>query len=384
MAYELTEKLQREFEGLEAEAVQILRELCAIEAPSHSEDKRAAYVLNYMKSIGATEAYIDSVKNVIYKMEGSESDDAVVFMAHTDTVFPFGTPLNFREDGENYYCPSVGDDTASLSIMLTVLKKLIAMGAKPRRTVLFVANSCEEGLGNLKGSKQIVSDFGAVLKEFYTFDGKYSAIVNKCVGSHRYSIECTTEGGHSFGAFGNANAIAELSVLITELYKLPVPKKEGTKTTYNVGIIEGGTSVNTIAQQAKMLYEYRSDDRECLAEMEKQFKETLERVRSESRGSFTLETVGIRPCDGEIDRDLLRSMTDTCKAICQKYSGIPCEEKSGSTDCNSSSAAGIAAVCVGAYMGGGAHTREEWVVKNSIPVGLKICAEIILDAFERI
>ena len=115
---------------------------------------------------------------------------------------------------------------------------------------MFVANSCEEGLGNLKGSKQIVKDFGSVLSEFYSFDGKYPVVYTKCVGSHRYRIKVTSEGGHSFSAFGNTNAIAELAKLISELCAAEVPKKENTKTTYNVGTISGGTSVNTIAQFA--------------------------------------------------------------------------------------------------------------------------------------
>ena len=176
-------------------------------------------------------------------------------------------------------------------------------------------------------------------------------MVTRCVGSHRYKVSCFTEGGHSFGNFGNTNAIAELSRLVGELYTVEVPKKENTKTTYNVGTISGGTSVNTIAQFAEMLYEYRSNDRECLAIMKKTFEEKIEAMRAR------------------------------VQSVCEKFSGIPCPETSGSTDCNSASSMGIPSVCLGVFIGGGMHTREEWIKKDSIATGLRIAAELILDNF---
>lgn len=381
MAYEITKEVIDFLNG-ELEATKaLLKEMTLIPSPSGYEDEIAAFVKKWLEDVGAKGVYIDEAKNVIYKVKGEVENEAVVFMAHTDTVFPFETPLVWKEDEEKYYCPSVGDDTCSLSVLLTVVKYIVKNCLKPKKTVLFVANSCEEGLGNLKGSKQIVKDFGGVLNEFFTFDGKFQAVNCKCVGSHRYKVKCTSEGGHSFGAFGNTNAIAELSKLVADLYTVEVPKKEGTKTTYNVGMISGGTSVNTIAQFAEMLYEYRSDDRECLAAMKATFDEKVEAIKANSKANFEVELVGDRPCDGIVDEIKHREMIDRVKATCEKYSGIPCAEKSGSTDCNSASAAGIPSVCVGVYSGGGAHTREEYVVKDSIAIGLKIAAELILYYF---
>lgn len=381
MAYNITKDVEKfldsELEGTKA----LLKTMTLIPAPSHHEDEKAAFVKNWLEQVGADGVYIDEAKNVIFKMEGENNGDAVVFMAHTDTVFPFETPLLWREDEENFYCPGVGDDTCSLAVLMTIVKYVVKSGLKPKRTVLFVANSCEEGLGNLKGSKQIVKDFSDILSEFYTFDGKTTAMATRCVGSHRYKIKCTSEGGHSFGSFGNTNAIAELSRLVTDLYTVEVPKKENTKTTYNVGIISGGTSVNTIAQFAEMLYEYRSDDRECLAAMKATFEEKLSKIKATSKASFEVELVGDRPCDGEVDQNKRRQMIDRVKTVCEKFTGVPCVEKSGSTDCNSASSAGIPSVCLGVYNGGGAHTREEWVVKDSIAIGLRIAAELILDNF---
>lgn len=382
MAYNLTKEDIEFFDGEVESTKALLKTMTLIPAPSHFEDEKAKFVKEWFENIGAEGVYIDEAKNVIYKLEGENTSEAVVFMAHTDTVFPFETPLVWREDEKNFYCPGIGDDTCSLAVLMTAVKYIVKKGLKPKKTVLFVANSCEEGLGNLKGSKQIVKDFKSVLNEFYTFDGKFKAVNRRCVGSHRYKITVKSEGGHSFGAFGNTNAIAELSKLVTELYTVEVPKKEGTKTTYNVGLISGGTSVNTIAQFAEMLYEYRSDDRECLAIMKKTLEEKLEKIKSESKATFEVSLVGDRPCDGIVDKAAHRRMIDRVKEITEKYTGILCIEKSGSTDCNSASAEGIPSVCLGVYNGGGAHTREEWVEKDSIAPGLKIAAELILDYFK--
>ena len=227
-----------------------------------------------------------------------------------------------------------------------------------------------------------MEDYKGRIKEFYTFDGRYTAVVNRCVGSHRYEVTCTTEGGHSFGAFGNNNAIAKLSELICELYAIEVPKKENTKTTYNVGTIEGGTSVNTIAQSASMLFEYRSNDADCLAIMEKSFKDLIDRANARGKGTFTAKIVGIRPCGGDVDTELLDKMTKNVVEICEKYSGTACSIGSGSTDCNAAMSQGVAAVCAGIYLGGGAHTREEYVIIDSLPIGMNICRDIMLGYFE--
>lgn len=361
----------------------LIEALVKIPAPSHHEEKRAEFCKRWLTEAGAEGVYIDEALNCVYPIGCEGRDDIVVFMAHTDTVFPDTEPFELKRDAEKLYAPGVGDDTTSLAIMMLVTKAIIRSGLKPRRGVLIVANSCEEGLGNLKGSKKIMEDYKGRIKEFYTFDGKYTSAVNRCVGSHRYEVECFTEGGHSFGAFGNSNAIAKLSELITELYSIEVPKKEGTKTTYNVGKIEGGTSVNTIAQYAKMLYEYRSDDAECLSVMEERFKAAVDAANAKGKGEFKVNIVGIRPCGGEVDRELHARMTENVVRICEKHTGLPCKTHSGSTDCNAAMSVGVPAVCVGIYQGGGAHTREEFVEIKSLPIGMRICCELMLEGFKK-
>lgn len=359
------------------ELLRLHKELCLIPAPSHFEDERAEYILKYLKDAGFEDAYIDEAKNVICTL-GKPSEKIVVFMAHTDTVFPMETPLNYVDDGEKIHCPGAGDDTGSLAGMLTTIKYMKENNIVPERTLMFVANSCEEGLGNLKGCRKIFEDFKDRIEYLYTFDAKPAGVVCKSVGSHRYKVTAKTEGGHSFNAFGNRNAISVLAEIIHEIYKIEVPKEGDSHTTYNVGIIEGGTSVNTIAQSASMLCEYRSDNLLCLAVMEKKFGEIFEKIK-EICPELEVELVGNRPCMSEnLDMEKLKTITDRAKAIQSKHFNVLVEEHSASTDCNIPHSLGIPAVALSNYDGGGTHTREEWVLKEAFKPGLKITMELIL------
>ena len=358
------------------EMLNLLHDICVIPAPSGYEDERAEFILKYLKSLGIENAHIDEAKNVVCTL-GEETDDIVLFMAHTDTVFPFDVPLNYIDDGEKIHCPGVTDDVACLVIMLAGIKYMVENNITPKRTLMFVANSCEEGLGNLKGTRQIFSDYGKRIKHMYTFDGHYSYIVNDSVGSHRYKVTAFTEGGHSFGAFGNRNAINVLAGIINEIYKIEAPKKEGKKTTYNVGTIEGGTSVNTIAQNATMLCEYRSDDVECLAMMEKKYNEIFEKAKVNCL-ELKVELVGNRPCMDNMDMEKLNILSDFVCSVQEKYGKCQVGRNSGSTDANIPHSLGIPAICVGVYVGGGAHTREEWLLKESLKPGFAIGLELML------
>lgn len=381
MAYQLPQKVLDYLNDSHQEMLDLLEELCQIPAPSGKEQLRVEFCKKWFDDNGIKNAYVDEALNVIVPYNCENKNDIVVFMAHTDVVFPDLTPLPLKKDGDIWACPGIGDDTVCLILMMMVIKYIVKNNLTADRGILFVANSCEEGLGNLKGSRQIMKDFAGRITEFYTFDGGYRHLVNKCVGSHRYEVEFETKGGHSFGAFGNENAIAVMSKLITQLYACQVPVKENTKTTYNVGIVEGGTSVNTIAQNAKMLYEYRSDDVECLAIMKNFFNEKIEEAQKNPKAKITVKLLGERPCEKDVDYEKLKQMTDDIVEISQKHSGLPCRIDSGSTDANIPMSLGVPAVCVGSYEGGGAHTREEYIKISSLPTGYKITAETILRFF---
>jgi len=363
-------------------AEKLLMEICVIPAPSGSEEKRAEYILNTLAGWGI-DARIDGAKNVIAEYPGAADEEITVVAAHTDVVFPDMEPFEIKREGSRLMCPGCGDDTVAAAILMAVLKKLHDEKAAAKNTVLFVLNSCEEGLGNLKGTRALMEKYGDKVTNFVTFDGQYNAVVNKSVGSHRYQVTVKTKGGHSFNDFGNTNAAAVLAEMITEIYGLKVPDR-GNKTTYNVGLIEGGTSVNTIIQEASMLCEYRSDDYDELQYMKDAFATIFDKIRSKYSGDaeVTVELVGERPCMKKVDRDKLAQLTELCVAAQKKHSGMEIAVNSGSTDCNIPHSMGIPAVCAGCYIGGGAHTREEWIELDSIPTGFDIAEEIIGNFFK--
>ena len=355
----------------------ILKELMIIPAPSGHEDKRAEYCLEKLREFGFENAYVDNAKNVI--VEWGEGEETVIYAAHTDVVFPDTDVLPYTEDKKYIRCPGCGDDTVAVSMLMVSMKKLIEENKKPTKKIIFVLNACEEGLGNLKGTREVVERYGKSIKEFYTFDGCYNHVVDKSVGSHRYEVTVKTEGGHSFGDFGNLNAAEVLADGIRAIYDIKIPDFEG-KTTYNVGIISGGTSVNTIIQEASMLCEYRSDNFEALEYMKNEFAKIFEMMKS--RTDVTVKLVGERQTMKGVDKQKQKELTDYCVAVQEKHTGLKVKTESGSTDCNIPHSLGIPAVCVGEYLGGGAHTREEWLDKDSIPAGFEIVYEITARYFE--
>lgn len=382
MAFELSNEMLSYLAEHEQETLDLIETLCKIPAPSWHEEKRAAFCKEWLEKWGAKGVYIDEALNVIYPVGCDGKDDIVLFMAHTDTVFPDTEPMPFYSDGEYFYSPGVGDDTACLACLLMVAKYVTEKNLTAPCGILFVANAGEEGLGNLKGTRQVMKDFGYRIKEFYTFDSQYTAYVNKCVGSERYELTFKTEGGHSFNEFGNRSAIHAMSKFITRMYECRVPEIPDTKTTYNVGVVEGGTSVNAIAESAKCLYEFRSDSHECLDIMRNYFEKEVEALRNSGFADIEIKTVGIRPCGSGYDETKLKEMGDKVKTISEKHSGLPCLPSSGSADSNIPMSMGIPAICVGSYIGAKWHTRDEKVLISSIPIGLKIAAELILGYFE--
>ena len=358
------------------EMYELLYELCRIPAPSGNEEKRAEYCKKWLTDRGCAGTYIDSANNVIFPYMCDGSDRITVIAAHTDTVFPDTEPMEYYEADGKAFCPGVGDDTASLSVMLMTAKYCVENSVKVDGGILFVANSCEEGLGNLKGTRQLFCDYGGRVEKFITFDSNINAICDVCVGSHRYDVEVRTEGGHSFRDFGNNNAIAVLSKIASAIYEIEVPKLENSHTTYNVGIISGGTSVNTIAENANMLCEYRSDNVECLKIMEEKFMKIFSSYTTD-KVSVLVKRIGERPCADGLDPMREKALADFLVDIISPISGCEIRRESGSTDCNIPMSLGIPAVCIGVYYGGGAHTRGEWVKKDSLEMGLNIALKLV-------
>ena len=364
------------------ETYELLKTIARIPAPSNHEEKRAEFCRDLLQGWGAQGVCIDDALNVVFPYTDNGKEDLTVFMAHIDVVFPDMQELPLHEEGDHLCCPGVGDDTANLAAMLMVVKYLLN---NPRRTknggVIFVCNAGEEGLGNLKGVRKICETYGKRITRFYSFDGQLDGIVNKAVGSCRYRVSADTIGGHSYGCFGNPNAIHGLSGVIRDIYDITVPGFG--KTTYNVGTISGGTSVNTIAQHAEMLCEYRSDDVRGMDIMSRRFA-TIFNSHNNDRVTLDVELVGERPC-GELDEEALKVQEEMTERAVEILHGLTDQEislHSGSTDCNIPLSMNIPSLCYGFYMGDGAHTREEYVEISSLKTGYQAAFASILDYFE--
>ena len=379
---ELNANILKEIEDSRQEALDLLMELGKIPAPSNHEEKRAEFCKNWLEKQGAEGVYIDEALNVVYPVGNVEEGPLVVFMAHLDVVFPDTEELPMRIEDGKLYCPGIGDDTIHLVALLMAAKYIAKNKLTPKNVgMLIVANAGEEGLGNLKGCKKIFEKYGNRVTEFVTFDGPFGPnatsgkIATVAVGSMRYKIEIDTEGGHSYSKFGNRNAIAYLASLIDTLYQIKVPTRG--KTTFNVGTISGGTSVNTIAQHAEMLYEFRSDDREDLAEMEQHLNAALAFYATKGI-KVTATVVGNRPCGIEVDKTRHDALIARTQATVEKYFGFIPVCGSASTDCNIPLSLGIPAVEVSCGRGAGAHTRGEYIEIDSQVPGLKLAFELIL------
>lgn len=374
------QKINEYIDAHQQEALDLLIELAQIPAPSNHEEQRARFCLEWLKAQGAKDAYIDEALNVIWPVNCEGNSPLVVYMAHSDVVFPDTHPLPLKVEADRIFCPGVGDDTANVVALLMAAKYIAQHALSAKETgVLICINSGEEGLGNLKGSRCIAQTFGSRIREFITLDGGLGRAVNRAVGSKRYRIAVDTEGGHSYGAFGNRNAIAYLASMIDVLYNIKVPPMG--KTTYNVGTITGGTSVNTIAQHAEMLYEFRSDERESLAVMQAHLDAVLELYRAKGV-KVTSELVGDRPCGGDVDAARQKALEDRCAAASAETVGGTMTFHSGSTDCNIPLSLGIPSICVGCCTGAGAHTREEYVEIASLLPGLRFAFSLLLHHFE--
>ena len=357
------------------QVTQLLRTLCAIPAPSGKEEQRAAFCEKWLTDAGVPGVFTDEALNVICPIHDGGGPVTIV-MAHTDTVFPDLSPMPFTEDDTRLCSPGVGDDTANLALLMTAARYLVEEKVPLNSGLVLVCNSCEEGLGNLKGCRAVMERYQGRIRSFVSFDGNLDHICVRAVGSHRYRVEVETQGGHSFSAFGVPNAIHQLSRFITDFYSLPLPHRG--RTTCNVGVIEGGTSVNSIAQRASMLCEYRSDDASSLATMEGAFEALIARHR-DAGVQLTVTRMGERPCGSSTPSAAQQKLIDWAEKSMAAVTGKTPSLDSGSTDANIPLSLDIPAVTLGLIRGDLAHTRQEYILKDSLAEGLTLAVSILSD-----
>jgi tripeptide aminopeptidase len=334
-----------------------------IPAPSFQEEKRGLALKQVFLDLGLKNVRIDEAGNVIGERPGQAARPNLLFAAHLDTVFPEGTNVTVSRDGARLKAPGISDDARGLAVMIGVIRALDATRVQTPGTITFVANVGEEGLGDLRGMKQL---FNNSLKDkvdyFISVDGSGYGIVNIGVGSFRYRVAYKGPGGHSFGAFGNANPIHAIGRAISRISDFKVPKSP--KTTFNVGRIGGGTSVNSIAFEAWMEVDMRSSDMAALKQVDELFLAAAgkalqdENERWDGAGKLTLETrkVGDRPAgQTAADSFIVQAALAASRAL-----GLEAMMGEGSTDANIPMNLNIPAITIGG--GGrssGAHSLNE-------------------------
>ena len=364
------------------EELELLRTLAQIPAPSGHEEKRAEFIRDWLLSQGAPvgSVRIDDAKNVILSLPGGSRDKAddgcAVFAAHTDVVFPDTDPLPLAESAERLLAPGVGDDTANLVGLLLAARYLMLNRVPLDRRVLVVANSCEEGLGNLAGTRELFRHYDGRVREFTSFDLYLGMHVVSAVGSHRWKVTCHTQGGHSWENFGRDNAIEALCSFIEGLYAMELPRE--AKTTINVGRFIGGTTVNSIAEEASVLVEYRSASEECLEQMYGKFVVLVEEHLKEST-RIDAKLIGRRPASGEVIPEGQWDLIARTDDILRELGGTEPIHQESSTDANIPFSLGIPAHTVGTVEGDLLHTREEWIEKKSLKRGLAVILALMLQ-----
>ena len=366
--------------GVLPQEVELLKTLARIPAPSGHEEARARFVERWLTDAGATRVGVDDAKNVVCTLGDGSASRLVAFSAHTDIVAPDTAPLPMHEDGDRLLAPGVGDDTANLVGLLMATRHLIAHPKliPPGLGVLVVANSCEEGLGNLRGTRALYEEYGGRIREHHSFDLYLPQVITRAVGSHRYRITCTARGGHSLRDFGRTNAIEVLCHVVEALYAIDPP--EGV--TYNVGTIEGGTTINCIAAHASMTVEYRAQRQSSLDHL----RERLMRIVREAErpdAKIDVELIGDRPCDSGVDPNELRLIADEAAEVVETVTGEKPDCTPASTDANIPLSLRVPAVNVGAVRGGLLHTRDEWISESSLADGLAVILGIMLKTLAR-
>ena len=352
-------------EGIRAAEPQTLEDqirLCEVEAPPFKETKRAGLYAQMFKEIGLANVRIDKEGNVIGERRGTQPRPNLVFSAHLDTVFPEGTPVTVKRDGSTLRGPGIGDDCRGLAVLLAVARTIVKANITTPGTITFVGTVGEEGLGDLRGVKYLFREgMKGQIDRFVSIDGTGLGITHIAVGSLRYRITFKGPGGHSYGAFGMVNPIQALGRAMAKIADFEVPREP--KTTFNVGRIGGGTSVNAIPFEAWAEVDMRSADPAALQFLDSKFQKAIDNAVNEENkrwGSRQLtadkQLVGDRPAGRtSADAPIVVAAVSATKAL-----GLPVTLDEGSTDSNIAINMGIPAITIdGGGRGSGAHALDE-------------------------
>lgn len=349
--------------------------ICEIEAPPFKEQRRAADFAARFRALGYANVRTDAVGNVLAERPGNPGEPVVVLSAHLDTVFPEGTDVKVHQSGDTLRGPGIGDDCRGLAILLGVARAVEHAKVPTSGTIIFVGTVGEEGEGNLRGVRHLVD---VSLKDridyFISVDGAGLSTTSAAVGSNRYRVTYSGPGGHSYGAFGMPNPMHALGRAIAQLSEVQVPAEP--KTTFSVGVVSGGTSVNSISESASMDVDLRSESAAALAALDSAFMRAVASALAAERARWPrssvalnvkIDTIGIRPAASQSETArIVRAAVEAARTL-----GFSSETGASSTDANLPMSRGIPAITIdGGGIGRGAHTlNESWIATPDAYLG---------------
>ncbi len=383
-----SDKMKKAFEYAKLDEENTLSqtlELAAIPAFSNYEKERS----NHFKALLENEGFVavqDEVDNVYTIIKGEGCGPTVYITAHLDTVFPMDTDLTQRREGNKIFVPGITDDTHCVAEILSILRCIKNADLKPVGDIIIGANVGEEGLGNLRGMRNFFKDNKDKVDGFITIDGAGEGVCIGAIGSLRYKVTFSGPGGHSNGAFGLVNPIHAMGRAISYISDLKVPQEP--KTTFCVGVVEGGTSVNSIAANCSMLMDIRSISQEELLKLDEKFKECIQKAVDDenarweeernspnahfdtsARITADIQEIGNRPAGMQSENDpIVKIAKESYEAVgvTIPYMGAM------STDANIPISLGIPALAVsGGGKGGNAHNTEEWFDPTDAYLGVQ-------------
>lgn len=335
-----------------------------IPAPTSHERERGAYIQDQFLQEGLVDIAIDEVGNVYGRLPGKTTSQPIIVSAHLDTVFPLDTDLHVERLADRITGPGIGDNAIGVAGLFGLVWEMEQRQVVLNSDLWFVANVGEEGLGNLRGMRALVDRFADQPRAYLVLEGMaLGQIYHRGLGVSRYRITVTTSGGHSWVDYGRPSAVHELAQIITRLHALEIP--EQPRTTLNVGVIAGGSSVNTIAAEAHLDLDLRSEDQAILGDLVSKIDSVTQNFQSPDV-RITLELIGQRPVGGiSQDHPLVEFGVKGLETV-----GIKPRLNIGSTDANIPLSLGYPAICIGLTTGNGAHTVKEFIHTPPLLMGM--------------
>lgn len=369
----ITKKTQQLAESYLKPIVNLTSELTQIGAPTFQEENRAKRISEVFTEFGYDKVQTDSISNVTARIPGKDRSKALLVAAHIDTVFPEGTDLSIRTEGDTMHAPGIGDNTVAVASVAHLKKAFDELGVTPAIDIIVTGNVGEEGLGDLRGIKAVIQSNPEIVGAL-AIEGQWlGRITNVAVGSRRYKVTVTGPGGHSWGAAGSPSAIHHLARMITAMDDIPL--SSDPKTSFNAGVVHGGVSVNTIAPDAYAILDMRSTDPDALSALVTAVDDVLA-MQTPEDVSVDVEGVGDRPAGTYPEDGVLMTIA---REVLTELGQEP-KLDVASTDANIPLSMGIPAVCIGITTGANLHREDEYIDVSPISTGFAQMVAVALRA----